>query len=649
MRLLPPPRMSPDPGRELRTSVPPFEPARASAPLDPPSSLFDSEPGAALKHYFGFDAFRPLQAEIVADVLAGRDVFALLPTGGGKSLCFQLPAVMRPGLTVVVSPLIALMKDQVDALTAAGIPATFLNSTLDGEETRRRLRTLHEGGYRLLYLAPERLAMPHVFRDLAAWHVTRFAIDEAHCISEWGHDFRPDYRRLAELRRAFPSVPVLALTATATGRVRNDIVTSLALRDPACYVASFNRPNLTYRVVPKDNAFKQLLAFARSRRQESGIVYAASRRSAETLAEKLQEAGISALPYHAGLDHSERTYNQERFVRDDVSVICATVAFGMGINKPNVRYVVHFDLPKNLESYYQETGRAGRDGLPAECVLFYGAGDAAKLLGFIEEKEAEERDRALAALRVMQHYAESPACRRATLLAYFGETLEPGTCTGCDNCSTPRRRFDGTVVAQKFLSTVVRVRQASGFAVGLNHLADVLTGRDTEKIRNWNHDALSTFGIGKDTARPEWLAIGRELTRLGLLRQTPGLRSVLELTDAGRRTLLERRPVELTVALPAAATGSAKRAPASEGIACDEALFDELRALRKRLADERDVPAYVIFPDSTLRAMARDLPASLAELRGIPGVGDKKLLDYGEAFLGALAAHAGRQSADASA
>ena len=618
-------RMSPRPSRESEADV---------------TTLFDTDPKAALKHHFGFDAFRPLQAEIVDDVLAGRDVFALLPTGGGKSLCFQLPAVMRPGLTVVVSPLIALMKDQVDALTAAGIPATFLNSTLDVDESRRRLRTLHEGGYRLLYLAPERLALPNTFRDLEAWHVTRFAIDEAHCISEWGHDFRPEYRRLAELRRAFPGIPLLALTATATGRVRDDIVQSLKLRDPACYVASFNRPNLTYRVVPKENAVKSLVAFAKARRKESGIVYTASRRQAETLAEKLREAGLSALPYHAGLDASERSYNQERFVRDDVSVMCATVAFGMGINKPNVRYVVHFDLPKNLESYYQETGRAGRDGLPAECLLYYGAGDAAKLLGFIEEKEAGERDRALAALRTMQHYAETPDCRRATVLAYFGETLPEGACTGCDNCLSPRSRFDGTLSAQKFLSNVVRIRQASGFAVGLNHLVDVLIGKETEKVRDWNHDALTTYGIGRDTGRPQWVAIGRELVRLGLLRQTPGIRSVLELTEDGRRTLLERRPVELTTPPPSVATATDRSQPSrgsDDDVRFDESLFDELRALRKRIADKRDVPAYVIFPDTTLRAMARDAPATLADLRRIPGVGDKKLADYGDAFLAAIA------------
>ncbi len=612
------------------------------------ATLFDADPKTALKHHFGFDGFRPLQEEIVADVLAGRDVFALLPTGGGKSLCFQLPAVMREGLTVVVSPLIALMKDQVDGLMTAGIPATYLNSTLDADEARTRLRGLHQGAYRLLYLAPERLGLPHVLRDLAAWNVTRFAIDEAHCISEWGHDFRPDYRRLAELRRAFPKVPILALTATATGRVRDDIVDSLELRNPARYVASFNRPNLRYRVVPKANTISELTAFIRARKNESGIVYAASRRQTETLAEKLRKAGITALPYHAGLEPRVRTYNQERFVRDDVSVICATVAFGMGINKPNVRYVVHYDLPKNLESYYQETGRAGRDGLPAECLLFFSAGDSAKLLGFIEEKEGHERAVALEALRAMQQYAETAECRRAVLLRHFGETVEGGSCDGCDNCLTPRASFDGTLAAQKLLSTVVRVRQASGFSVGLNHLVDVLVGRETEKVRAWYHDSVSTFGIGKEFGRAHWLAIGRELVRLGLLRQTPGLRSVLELTESGRKTLLERKPVSLTAA-PPPVERPRRGAPAASSVPdpaapYDEALFEELRTLRKRLADERDVPAYVIFPDATLRAMARDLPRNATELRAIAGVGDKKLVDYGDAFLAALAAYGARES-----
>lgn len=598
------------------------------------ATLFDADPKSALKHHFGFDAFRPLQEDIVSDVLAGRDVFALLPTGGGKSLCFQLPAVMRPGVTVVVSPLIALMKDQVDAMTTAGVPATFLNSSLSPDETRRRTAGLANGDYRLLYLAPERLGLPHVMRELAQWNVTRFAIDEAHCISEWGHDFRPDYRRLAELRRTFPTVPVLALTATATERVRRDILGSLQLRDPACYVASFNRPNLNYRVLPKADTFRTLLAFVRARAKESGIIYAGSRRQADSLAEKLRDAGLSALPYHAGLDASERSYNQDRFVRDDVHIMCATVAFGMGINKPNVRYVVHYDVPKNLESYYQETGRAGRDGLSAECVLFFSASDAAKQLGFIDEKEERERALALQNLRLMQHYAETAECRRATLLQYFGEAFEPSACTGCDNCAAPRTRFDGTLAAQKLLSTVVRVRQASGFAVGLNHLVDVLTGKETEKTRNWNHDALSTFGIGKDTARPQWLAIGRELLRLGMLRQTPGLRSVVELTDPGRRALLERQTVLLTT--PPAASA---RAPGAGAVEYDETLFDALRALRKSLADERDMPAYIIFPDTTLRAMAREMPRTASELRRIAGVGDKKLSDYGDVFLAEIARH----------
>ncbi len=608
------------------------------------ATLFDADPKAALKHHFGFDAFRPLQEEIVGDVLAGRDVFALLPTGGGKSLCFQLPAVMREGLTVVVSPLIALMKDQVDGLNAAGVPATFLNSTLDGDEVRHRLRGLHEGRYRLLYLAPERLGLGNVLRDLAAWNVVRFAVDEAHCISEWGHDFRPDYRRLAELRRVFPEVPILALTATATERVRSDIVSSLQLRDPARYVASFNRPNLHYRVAPKTDTFRSLLAFVKERRKESGIIYAASRRQAESLAEKLTSAGIAALPYHAGLDPARRSYNQERFVRDDARVICATIAFGMGIDKPNVRYVVHHDLPKSLEGYYQETGRAGRDGLDAECLLFFSAGDVAKQRGFLDEKDDRERALALESLRLMVEFAQSNACRRAVLLRHFGEELPPGSCTGCDNCAAPRESFDGTIAAQKFLSTVVRVRQASGFSVGLTHLADVLAGKTTEKVRAWYHDSLSTFGIGKDFATSYWVAVGRELVRLGLLRQTPGMRSVIELTDTGRTTLLERQTVMLTAAPAAvAARGRGRAKPSEAPDAADapshESLFDELRALRKRLADERDVPAYVIFPDTTLRAMARDVPRTATELRRIPGVGDKKLQDYGEVFLAALAAY----------
>ncbi len=600
---------------------------------EPVGASPEAESLTALKHYFGYDAFRPLQQAIVEDVLAGRDVFAVLPTGGGKSLCYQLPAVMRPGLTVVVSPLIALMKDQVDGLRAAGLAATFLNSSLDSGELRRRVEGLRRGDYSLLYLAPERLALPGVRDDLATWKVARFAVDEAHCISEWGHDFRPEYRRLADLRHTFPEVSLLAFTATATARVREDIVTLLGLREPRCYAASFNRPNLTYRVAPKGETYRALLGFVRARSRESGIVYAASRRAVDELARKLSADGMSALPYHAGLSPAERSENQERFVRDDVRVICATVAFGMGIDKPNVRYVVHYDLPKNLEGYYQETGRAGRDGVPADCLLFFSPGDAAKQRVFIEEKSDEtERAHALAQLRRMIDYADRADCRRRALLGYFGETFA-GSCGACDNCLEPRARVEATVFAHKFLSCVVRIRRG-GFSVGLHHVVDVLLGRETENVRRWEHDLLTTFGIGKELPRERWLAIGRELARGGLLRQTPGLRSVLELTDEGRTVLAERRSVQLAVsAAPARPTPSARRAAARTAGGGDVDMFEALRALRKRIADERDVPAYVIFPDVTLRAMARDLPRNATELRAIPGVGDKKLVAFGDLFL----------------
>ena len=396
---------------------------------------------AVLKQNFGFDAFRPLQAEIVADALAGRDVVALLPTGGGKSLCFQLPAVVRPGLTVVVSPLIALMKDQVDALDVAGVPATYLNSSLDPDDARSRLRGLRERRYRLLYVAPERLMTAGFLAELRGFDVQAIAVDEAHCISEWGHDFRPEYRRLADLREVFPDASIMALSATATEKVRADIATSLRLRDPRCYVASFNRPNLLYRVEAKVDAMGQLLALVERRRGECGIVYAQSRKACERLAERLRESGASAAAYHAGMEAPARARAQEAFSRDQVPIICATVAFGMGINKPNVRFVVHHDLPKDIESYYQETGRAGRDGLPSECLLLFNPADAAKQAHFIDEKpDPAERARARAKLAEVVHFAESADCRRAALLAYFGEAREAGSCGGCGAAAPSQAR-----------------------------------------------------------------------------------------------------------------------------------------------------------------------------------------------------------------
>jgi ATP-dependent DNA helicase RecQ len=591
-----------------------------------------------LKRCFGFDSFRPLQREIIGDTLAGKDVFALLPTGGGKSLCFQLPALLRPGLTVVVSPLIALMKDQVDALQAAGVSATFLNSTLESAAARERLRGLHQDEFRLLYVAPERLMLSGFLDDLQKWNVNLIAVDEAHCISEWGHDFRPEYRQLSNLRALFPSVPMMALTATATERVRADIVKLLQLREPQCFVASFNRPNLNYRVVAKARPTAQVLEFLRERKHDSGIIYCQSRKGAEALALQIAEHGIPAKPYHAGLTARARNENQELFLRDEVRVMCATIAFGMGINKPNVRFVIHHDLPKNIEGYYQETGRAGRDGLPGECVLLFSPGDIAKQQRFIEEKTPDEQLLAREQLRQIVHYAESGACRRAELLRYFGETFPSDNCGGCDNCLAPRDTFDGTLAAQKLLSCVYRIRQRSRFGTGLNHVVEVLTGADTDKIRSWGHHELSTYGIGREHSRGDWQAIGRELVRLGYLRQTPGKFSTLELTDDGLAALRERKKIVLTK--PMAAPPSApEKMPRVGAIGCDEELFERLRRLRKTLADERQVPAYIVFSDVALRQMARYYPGNDQEFSRISGVGEKKLQEFGADFLAEIAAH----------
>ena len=596
---------------------------------------------SSLKKHFGYDEFRPLQEEIVSDALAGRDVFALMPTGGGKSLCFQLPALLRDGLTIVISPLISLMKDQVDALQTSGIAATFLNSALDRHEAVERLRGLNRGQYRMLYLAPERLMLDGFLERALNWNITQIAIDEAHCISEWGHDFRPEYRELKKLRRHLPDVPIMALTATATERVRKDIVDQLHLDNARCYVASFNRPNLTYRVVPKSSPYEQVLTFIRSRPNESGIVYCASRKTADSLATKLNDDGVKAKPYHAGLQAKERTKHQELFLRDDARVITATIAFGMGINKPNVRFVVHHDLPKNIESYYQETGRAGRDGLPSECELLFSASDVVKQRRFIEEKSEREQRIAREQLRDMIHYAETRDCRRATLLKYFGEEF-PASCNGCDNCLEPRETFDGTVPAQKFLSCIQRVRQKSGFSFGLNHIVDVLNGADTEPIRQRGHDQLSTYGIGQDLKRGAWLAIGRELLRLGLVTAAPGRFATLELTEAGWAALRERKQITLTKPYDVQEKKRSKRRAGE--IECDEALFEKLRTLRRKLADERDVPAYIIFSDVALREMARAYPTTTAEFGRIPGVGQQKLRDFAEPFTTAIAEYLAKRS-----
>jgi ATP-dependent DNA helicase RecQ len=583
-----------------------------------------------LKHSFGYDEFRPLQKEIIQESLAGHDVFALLPTGGGKSLCFQIPSLMHSGLTLVVSPLIALMKDQVDSLKATGIPATFLNSTLDATETKARMRGLHQGTYKLLYVAPERLNLDSWEEKLQAWNIQLIAIDEAHCISEWGHDFRPEYRRISQLRKVLPNIPLMALTATATGRVRQDIIHHLQLRQPKQFIASFNRPNLAYRVIPKDKPLQQILAFAKKREHESGIIYCSSRKSTESLAESLADRGLLAKPYHAGLTHTERSKNQELFLRDEVRIMCATIAFGMGINKPNVRYVIHHDLPKNLEGYYQETGRAGRDSLPSDCLLLFSAGDVAKQMHFLEEiTDAEEQQIARTQLQTMLHYAESSVCRRVDLLGYFGETWTQVPCGACDNCLAPRESYDGTIPSQKLLSCVYRIRRAGGFGVGLNHVVEVLTGANTDKIRRWKHDTLTTYGIGKEIDRSEWLAIGRELLRMGYLALSNEQFSVLILTPLGIQALKDRSTIQLTKPMTKIAVA---RPPRSGAIECDEALFERLRSLRKKLADEREVPAYIIFGDNSLRQMARYYPERENDFDRISGVGEKKKAEFATVF-----------------
>ncbi len=608
-----------------------------------PAATHHDRLSTLLKQVFGYDDFRPLQLDIMTATLARRDAVAILPTGAGKSLCYQLPALVREGLTVVVSPLIALMKDQVDQLQTAGVAATFLNSTLQPGELRAREAALENGGYQLLYVAPERLLAGDFPQKLLRWSVAAIAVDEAHCISEWGHDFRPEYRQLATLRDLLPDIPFLALTATATPRVREDIASQLRLHQAQIFLSSFNRPNLSYRVIPKNKPVRQVWEFAGARPQDAGIVYCQSRKSTEALAAALRAEGLAAVAYHAGLDAATRTENQDAFLRDEARIVCATVAFGMGINKSNVRWVIHADLPKNVEGYYQETGRAGRDGLPADCLLLYSRGDVMKQVKFLDEITDEDaRAIARAQLDQMTGYAEDDGCRRAHLLGYFGEHWPHDNCGGCDACLTPQETYDATQDCRKLLSCIFRIRQHSNFTTGLQHVADVLAGGDTEKVRRWGHQTLSTYGIGKDKPRPEWTALGRQLLRQGLLSQSQDGFATVALTSEGLLALKDGRPFTLSrppaIARETAAATSATAVAKAGDIPCDDGLFNELRALRKQLADARDVPPYVVFSDVSLRHFARSYPADSAALLHIPGVGEKKLTDFGAPILQAIAA-----------
>ncbi len=583
-----------------------------------------------LQTVFGYPAFRGQQAEIVEHVGNGGDALVLMPTGGGKSLCYQIPAMLREGVGVVVSPLIALMQDQVDALAEVGVRAAFLNSTQSYEEAARIERLVRTSQIDLLYVAPERLLTQRCFDLLQDSQIALFAIDEAHCVSQWGHDFRPEYIRLSVLHEHFPNVPRIALTATADQLTRDEIVHRLALDNAAQFVSSFDRPNIRYQIVEKTNGRKQLLDFITAEHAgDSGIVYCLSRKKVEETAEFLNEHGVRALAYHAGMEHAVRADNQARFLREDNIVMVATIAFGMGIDKPDVRFVCHLDLPKSIEGYYQETGRAGRDGMPASAWMSYGLQDVVLQRRMIDESEADENfKRVLSAkLDSMLGLCETLSCRRVRLLEYFGEPATP--CGNCDTCLIPPVSFDGTVPVQKLLSAIYRCDQR--FAAG--HVIDVLRGVGSERILTWHHDKLSVYGIGADRSEQEWRAILRQVIALGLVTVDHEQFSSLKLTDAARPVLKGGQKVQLRQYQKPV---KQKRSAGPKGYTetdldgDEQRIFDRLRSWRMGAAREHNVPAYVIFNDATLREIAKVRPASLGELRGVSGVGEKKLLSYGD-------------------
>ena len=587
-----------------------------------------------LKSHFGYDHFRPLQEEIITNVLAQNDTLVLMPTGGGKSLCYQLPSLCCEGLTLVVSPLIALMKDQVDALKANGIAAEYINSALSYAEISRVRTQAKLGQLKILYIAPERLALSEFRSFLHTLNISLIAIDEAHCISEWGHDFRPDYRNLKDLRRDFPAVPVIALTATATEKVREDIIGQLSLKHVATFLSSFNRANLTYLVQPKRDTFGALLALLRRHENEPTIVYCFSRKDTEGLAADLSANGLKALPYHAGLDNAVRRETQDKFIHDQVPIIVATIAFGMGIDKPDIRLVVHYALPKSLEGYYQETGRAGRNGLPSDCVLFYSYGDKIKQDYFIDKIEDDtERENARQKIAQVIDFCELQTCRRKYLLSYFGEMFEEESCGACDACLASREEFDATEIAQKILSTVIR----TGERFGTSHISGVLRGANTKRIRDLEHDRLAVYGIAKDFTHDELSQMISLLLARGLLVKTGSQYPTLAVTLAGRTFLNQRDKLTLTRLKPSSEVVSARD---HMDIEYDQGLFEKLRALRKRLADERGVPPYMIFSDASLQQMAYYFPQSRGSFACINGVGAQKLDQYSEEFLAVISQHA---------
>ncbi len=593
-----------------------------------------------LRQVFGFDSFRGFQQEVIEHVAGGGDALVLMPTGGGKSVCYQIPALLREGVGVVISPLIALMADQVAALRELGVRAAFLNSTLSAREAAAAENAMRRGELDLVYVAPERLLTERCQQLLDECAIALFAIDEAHCVSQWGHDFRPEYGQLAILRQRWRQVPRIALTATADVPTRREIVERL-LVDARVFVASFDRPNIRYRIVEKREPREQLLRFIRDEHAgEAGIVYCLARQTVEEVAGFLAEHGIAAMPYHAGLSAAARAENQRRFRADDGQVIVATIAFGMGIDKPDVRFVAHLDMPKSIEGYFQETGRAGRDGLPADAWMTYGLADVVQQRRLIEQSEADEAYKRLSMVKLdaMLGLAEAADCRRVRLLGYFGEASGP--CGNCDNCLAPPQVRDASEDAKKLLSCIYRCQQASGFGFAATHVIDVLRGRLTDKVRRFGHDRLSTFGIGADVAEAEWRLLLRQLVAQRLVDVDPERFNVLRLTESSRAVLRGSRKVELRrqVALPRARAKKAVAAPAAPLPDLEAALFARLRAWRAEVAREHGVPAYVVLHDSTLRAIAQARPASLEALRALPGLGERKLANYGEQLLALVAA-----------
>lgn len=585
-------------------------------------------PFDTLQNIFGYRDFRPYQQEIIDSLIAGEDAFVLMPTGGGKSLCYQIPALHRDGVAIVVSPLISLMKDQVDALLANGVRAACYNSSLKADEARQVLARFHAEELDLLYVAPERLLSDSFIDRLGDIDIALFAVDEAHCVSQWGHDFRPEYVQLGRLRQLFPDIPMIALTATADPQTRRDIIQRLGLGDGHEFVTGFDRPNIRYTVVDKQKPANQLLQFLDQHPDEPGIVYALSRKRVEEIAARLINSGYQAAPYHAGMADDERKSVQEAFLKDDIQIVVATVAFGMGIDKPNVRFVVHYDLPKNIESYYQETGRAGRDGLPSEALLLFGYGDIAIARGLIEKGSNPEQKRIeLHKLNAMVSFAEPLTCRRRALLGYFGETLKED-CGNCDICLNPPERYDATQDAQKVLSCVYRVGQR----FGAKHVIDVLRGAETQRIFDLKHDQLSTYGIGSDQSQDSWSGLIRQLIHLGYINQDVANYSILKLTETARPVLRGEELLELTRPRVKAAAKKAVKKRAID-LDYDEELFQILKQKRKEIAREAGVPPFVVFNDNSLIEMAFYYPSTEEAMLDINGVGKHKMEKYGQDFI----------------